>query len=199
MLKNCSVLAECSFLETLICDNFYGFINSCSIQCCTGDLCNNMTYQYSKTSVKPTNFGTVETRVNVTQGVMSNNTTRIPDDTSEITMTSSVSSVRNSLSSEKAMTSWTSAATSWTSQESQGAILSSARPDIEATFGVIAVSGDAKRIYVKLPVVMLMTILVSGINYHRFQRLKENNACLYATVFYCCCCCVFFFSKKDFK
>ena len=166
VLKNCSVLAQCSFLETLICDNFYGFINSCSIQCCTGDLCNNKTYQYRTTSVKPTNFGTVEACVNVTRGVVSINATRMPDDTSEITMTSSVSSIRNSLSSEKALTSWTSATTSWTSQESQGAI--STRPAIEATFGVIAVSGDAKRIYVKLPVVMLMTILVSGFNYHRF-------------------------------
>ena len=165
--KNCSVLAQCSFLETLICDNFYGFINSCSIQCCAGDLCNNKTFQYSTTSVKPPNFGTVERRVNVTRGVMSNNGTRMPDDTSEITMTSSISSMRNSMPSEKALTSWTSATTSWTSQKSQGTIFSSARPSIEATVEVKAISGDAKKICVKLPVVMLMTILVSGINYHR--------------------------------
>lgn len=168
VLKNCSVLAQCSFLETLICDNFYGFINSCSIQCCTGDLCNNKTFQYSTTSVKPTNFGIVETRVNVTRGVTSNNATRMPDDTSEITPTSSVSLIRKSLSSKKAMTSWTSATTSWTSQENQGAIFSSARPAIEATVEATAASGDAKRICVKLPVVMLMTILVSRINYHSF-------------------------------
>lgn len=170
VLKNCSVLAHCSFLETLICDNSYGFINSCSIQCCTGDLCNNKTFQYSTTSVKPTNFGTVETRVNVTRGVMSNNSTRMSDDTSKITMTSSVSSMRNSMSSEKALTSGTSATTSWTSQESQVVIFSSARPAIEATVEVTEVSGDATRICVKLPVVMLMTVLVSGINYHTQTR-----------------------------
>jgi len=165
VLKNCSVLAKCSFLETLICDNFYGFINSCSIECCTGDLCNNKTFQYSKTSVTPTNFGIVETRVNVTRTVVSNNATRKPDDTSEITMTSTVSMIQNSMSFEKALTSWTSVTTSWTSQKSQGAIFSSARPAIEPTIEVKPVSGDAKSICVKLPVLMLMTILVFEINH----------------------------------
>lgn len=166
--KNCSVLAHCSFIESVLCDNFYRFINSCSIQCCTGDLCNNKTFQYGTTSLTPTNFGSAETRVNVTRTVMSNNATRIPDVTSEITMTSSVSSIRNSITSEKALTSWTSALTSWTSQKSQVAIFSSAPPAIEPTVEVKAGSGDAKRICIKLSVLMLMTILVFGINYERF-------------------------------
>ena len=163
VLKNCSVLAHCSFLGTLLCDNYYGFTNSCSIQCCTGDLCNNNTFQYSTNSVKPTNFGIVETRVNITRTVISNNASRKPDERSEITMTSSLS-----MSSEKALTSWTSAATSWTSQKSQVAIFSSGRPAIEPTVEVITVSGYARRICVKLSVLMVMTILVFGINYNRF-------------------------------
>jgi len=69
------------------------------------------------------------------------------------------------MSFEKALTSWTSATTSWTSQKSQGAIFSSARPAIEPTIEVKAASGDAKSICVKLPVLMLMTILVFEINH----------------------------------
>ena len=167
VLKNCSVLAQCSFLETLICNNSDGLINSCSGQCCTGDLCNNKTFQYTVTSVTPTNFGIVERRSNITRTIVSSNATRMPDDTYEITMTSSVSSIRNSMSSEKLLKSWTSATTFWT-QESQGALFSSAaiEPTVEAT----AVSGYAKRICAKLLVLVLMTILVSGINYYRFSN-----------------------------
>jgi len=166
VLKNCSVLAQCSFLETLICSNFHGLINSCSGQCCTGDLCNNKTFQYSATSVTPMSFGIVQTRSHITRTIVTSNATRMPYDTSEITMTSSVSSIRNSMSSEKALTSWTSAATFWTLQKSQGAILSSA--PIETTVEAAAVSGHSKRICAKLPVLVLITILVSGINSCRF-------------------------------
>ena len=165
--KNCSVLAQCSFLETLMCDNFYGFINSCSIQCCTGDLCNNKTFQYSTTSLTPTNVGIVETRVNVTRTIMSNNATRRPGERSEITLTSSISSIRNTMSSEKALTSWTLATTSWTSPKSQVGIFNSTRPSIEPAVEATAVSGYAKRICAKLTVLMSMTILVFGINYDR--------------------------------
>ena len=168
MIKNCSVLAHCSFLGSLMCGNLYGFTNSCSIQCCTGDLCNNKTFHYSTTSATATNFGIVETRVNITRTVKSNNATRKPDERSEIPMTSSVSLIQSSMSSEKALTSWTSATISWTSQKSQVATFSSARPAIEPTVEVTAVSGYARRICVKLPVLIVMTILVFGINYNRF-------------------------------
>lgn len=168
VIKNCSVLADCSFIGAVMCSNIYGFVNSCSIQCCTGDLCNNKTFQYSTTSLTPTNFGILETRVNISRTVMPNNATRMPHKTPKITMSSSLSLSRNSVSSEKALTTWSSAATSWTSQKSQVAIFSSAPPVIEPTVGVTTVSGDAEKNSVKLIVLMSMTILVSGINYDRF-------------------------------
>ena len=169
VIKNCSVLADCSFIGAVMCSNIYGFVNSCSIQCCTGDLCNNKTFQYTTTSTTPTNYRILETRVNITSTVMQNNATRIPHKTPEITLSSSLSLSRNSMSSEKALTSRSSATTAWTSQKSQVAIFSSAPPVIEPTVGVSTGSGDAEKISVsKLTVLMPMTVLVSGINYDRF-------------------------------
>lgn len=171
VLKNCSVLADCSFLESLLCNNVYNLINSCSIQCCTGDLCNNKTIQNSASSTTRGSTASVETRANVTQTVtranitrtatratMSNNATRTPELTSGINMTSTAPSIRSSTSFERAVTSWTSA-------KSQEAMFSSASPAFEPTVHVRAVSGSTKRIYVQLPVLLLMTILSSGINF----------------------------------
>lgn len=142
VLKNCSVLAHCSLLETLWCDNSYNFVNSCAIQCCTGDMCNNKTFQYNASSVTQ-----VTPRVNATRTVT--------------LATSSVSLIRSTVTYERALTSWTSA----TSQEDIFSSASTAA--IEPTVKVIAVSGDAKRIYNQMSVLLLMVILGSGINCKR--------------------------------
>lgn len=162
VLKNCSVLADCSFLESLLCNNFYNLINSCSIQCCTGDLCNNKTIQYSASSTTRGSTASVKTRANATRTVtrvtMSNNATPTPELTSGINMTSSVPLIRSTITHERALPSWTSA-------KGQEAMFSSASPAIEPTVQVRAVSGSAKRIYVHLPSLLLMTILGTGNNF----------------------------------
>lgn len=153
LLKNCSVLAHCGFLEQLECDNHYGLIDNCSIQCCTGDLCNNETYQYNTTSVTREKV----TRT-VTRAITTNEATRAPELTSAISMTSS--EISTTTDHERALT-------SWTSETGQVAIFSSAIPTIEPAVKVNAISGDAKRILVQPPVLMLMVILGSGISYER--------------------------------
>lgn len=160
VLKNCTVLAHCSFIGKVLCDNSYNFINSCSIQCCIGDLCNNKTFQYGPSSVTRQSIMSVETRTKVTRSItratMSNNATRTRELTSGITTTSSVLSIQSTIAYERAVTSWTSA-------KDQEPTLSSVTPAIEPTVEVRAVSGDATRIYVQLPVLLLMMTLGSGI------------------------------------
>ena len=161
VLKNCSVLADCSFIGSLLCDNFHKLINSCSIQCCTGELCNNKTYQYGPSPVTRGSIENAGTRANFTQTVtratITDNASRTPQ-LSGIGMTSAVSWVRGTIAYERSFRSRTSA-------KSQEDVFSSAYPAMEPTVKVRALCGEAKRIYVLLPVLVLMTILGCGINY----------------------------------
>lgn len=50
-IKNCCILAECWVVKAILCENKHGFVNACSIQCCTGNLCNNDSLQPTRSSV----------------------------------------------------------------------------------------------------------------------------------------------------
>lgn len=160
-IKNCSVLADCGFLETLLCENTYGFINSCSIQCCTGNLCNNKTFQLTQGSVTRGNLKSTVTRTNFTRAITSHVTlTRKPGLTSGISMTSSPSITRISKTTK------TSMRTSWTSVKSQHVLSSSthALPTTKApSADVEAVCANANRFIFQLRFLLLMAILGSSV------------------------------------
>lgn len=159
VIKNCTILQHCWFTRGLLCDDPYGLISNCSIQCCKGDLCNNRTVQIAPSSVtrvvthtsavKRTNI----TRV-VTRATMTTMATRAPRLISGIHVTSSVSSTQSFTPNDKTVT-------SWTSQRSQVAIFSSKITTNESSFGVKAVSSHAKRFLSQLSI--LMSIIASGI------------------------------------
>lgn len=184
VLKNCSILQDCWFIGNVSCDNAYGFVNSCSIDCCIGDLCNNKTVQITQNSTtrvithtstdfaKGTNLKREVTHTGATPkatqaprftsgvSLTKRKATHAPRETSRIPMMTSVSSTQSqSTLTEKAFA-------SWTSQKSQVSISSSNITTNDLSREVRAVPNHSKGLWSHLLTQVLMLAL--GIIYERF-------------------------------
>lgn len=161
-IKNCSVLAYCGFLESMLCHNRHGFVNSCSIECCTGNLCNKKTLQLAQSTVTPVTrvtYSSSITRANFTRVLTSHVTlTRAPKLTSSIDVSPSSIS-RNTERTKSNMR------TSWTSVKSQFVLFSSVLPTTKpVTVEVQLVCASANRFFIQLSVLLLMAFLGLGFN-----------------------------------
>lgn len=167
VIKNCSILQDCCFNGNVLCDNSYGFVNSCSIDCCVGDLCNNMTVQITLNSVahvvthtsadfaKRTNLEREVTNTGATTKA-----TQTPMFTSGIPIMTAVSSTKHqSTLNDKA-------STPWSSQRSQVSVSRSNITTNDSSHEVIAVPNHSKGLWSQLLTQVIM--VAPGIIYERF-------------------------------
>ena len=153
-IKGCCVLAECWVVEAILCDNRHGFVNACSIQCCTGNLCNNNTLQPTPSSVERAMYVTPSNTVAHTSHVSQ---TRLTTLVSGITVTSSVIT----RFSEATKTSTNS---SWSSAKTRPVFFSSALLTFERnTVKVQAAFGSANRFLISHYFLLLTATLGSAI------------------------------------
>lgn len=169
-IKNCSVLAHCTFLETLQCDNTYGFVNACSIQCCTGNLCNNKTLQPTRSSV------TRGTNVSIASAIACANITRAI--TSHVKLTRALKiSLPPSSTTRISKPTKTNISSSWTFVKTQRVLFSGSLRTTQAnTDKVQAVSSSGNIVFIQFHFFLLTaTSLGSGIiNHVRFWPLSEQ-------------------------
>ena len=161
-IKNCSVLAHCTFLETLLCDNKHGFVNACSIQCCTGNLCNNNILQPTRSSV------TRGTRVSLASSITRANITRAI--TSHVKLTRALKiSVPPSSTTQISKPTKTNISSCWTSVKTQSVLFSSSLRTTQAnTDKVQVVSASGNVVFIQFHFLLLTaTSLGSGIINHR--------------------------------
>ena len=184
VIKNCSIRKDCRFNGNASCDNSSGFVNSCSIDCCVGDLCNNMTVQITLNSVahvvthtsadfaKRTNLGREVTNTGATTKatqtpmfasgipVMTRKATHALRVTSGIPIMTVVSSTqRRSTLNDKA-------STPWSSQRSQVSVSRSNITTNDSSHEVIAVPNHSKGLWSQLLTQVIM--VAPGIIYERF-------------------------------
>lgn len=184
VIKNCSIRKDCRFNGNASCDNSSGFVNSCSIDCCVGDLCNNMTVQITLNSVahvvthtsadfaKRTNLGREVTNTGATTKatqtpmfasgipVMTRKATHALRVTSGIPIMTAVSSTqRRSTLNDKA-------STPWSSQRSQVSVSRSNITTNDSSHEVIAVPNHSKGLWSQLLTQVIM--VAPGIIYERF-------------------------------
>ncbi|XP_022806284.1 uncharacterized protein LOC111343379 [Stylophora pistillata] len=185
VLKNCSILQDCWFIGNASCDNAaHRFVNSCSIDCCIGDLCNNKTVQITQNSTtrvithtstvfeKGTNLKREVTHIGATpkarqaprftSGVFltKRKATHAPTETSGIPMMTSGSSTQSQSNlNDKAFA-------SWTSQKCQVSISSGNITTTDSSREVRAVPNNSKGLWSQLLTQVLMVPL--GIIYGRF-------------------------------
>ena len=184
VIKNCSIRKDCRFNGNASCDNSSGFVNSCSIDCCVGDLCNNMTVQITLNSVahvvthtsadfaKRTNLEREVTNTGATTKatqtpmfasgipVMTRKATHALKVTSGIPIMTAVSSTqRRSTLNDKA-------STPWSSQRSQVSVSRSNITTNDSSHEVIAVPNHSKGLWSQLLTQVIM--VAPGIIYERF-------------------------------
>ena len=167
VIKNCSILQDCCFNGNVLCDNSYGFVNSCSIDCCVGDLCNNMTVQITLNSVAHVVTHTsadFAKRSNlereVTNTGATTKATQTPMFTSGIPIMTAVSSTKHqSTLNDKAFT-------PWSSQRSQVSVSRSNITTNDSSHEVIAVPNHSKGLWSQLLTQVIM--VAPGIIYERF-------------------------------
>ena len=184
VIKNCSIRQDCRFNGNASCDNSSGFVNSCSIDCCVGDLCNNMTVQITLNSVarvithtsadfaKRTNLEREVTNTGATTKatqtpmfasgipVMTRKATHALRVTSGIPIMTAVSSTqRQSTLNDKA-------STPWSSQRSPVSVSRSNITTNDSSHEVIAVPNHSKGLWSQLLTQVIM--VAPGIIYERF-------------------------------
>ena len=160
-IKNCSVLAHCSFLETLHCGNAHGFVNACSIECCTGNLCNNKTVQLTRSSV------TRGTRVSLASAITRGNVTRVV--TNHVSLTRALKiSVTPPSTTRISKPAKANISLSWTSVKTRRVLFSSSlRTTQDNTVNVQAVSASGNIFLIQFHFLLLTAYsLVSDIINH---------------------------------
>lgn len=108
--KNCSVLKDCGFLQSLHCHNKSGFIENCFIKCCTGNLCNDNTVKQVKSPVTRLNFITI-TYPSLTRATRSQETIATPGLPALQLSSSSMHRIYSASAETDMSTRWTSATT----------------------------------------------------------------------------------------
>ena len=154
-IKGCSVLAHCGFLKSMLCNNKDGFIKNCSVECCTGNLCNNETFKRTQSSIMHVNFSSTITQTRFSSVI-----------DSHVTITQAPSSSINRIFKTSNMS------ISWISTKSQVVVFSSAhaQPSTKVvTTKVKAICAGTDSIFIHLPFVLLMVVLSSGVII--FERL----------------------------
>ena len=133
-IKGCSVLAHCGFLKSMLCNNKDGFIKNCSVECCTGNLCNNETFKRTQSSITHVNF--------------SSTITQAPS-----------SSINRIFKTSNMSISWTS-----TKSQVVVFSSAHAQPSAKVvTTKVKAICAGTDSIFIHLPFVLLMVVLSSGV------------------------------------
>ena len=184
VIKNCSIRKDCRFNGNASCDNSSGFVNSCSIDCCVGDLCNNMTVQITLNSVAHVVTHTsadFAKRMNLEREVTNTGATTkatqtpmftsgIPVMTRKAAHASRVPSgipIMTAVSSTQRQSTLNGKAfTPWSSQRSQVSVSRSNITTNDSSHEVIAVPNHSKGLWSQLLTQVIM--VAPGIIYERF-------------------------------
>lgn len=156
-IKNCSVLKDCGFLQSLYCYNHSGIVENCFIKCCTGNLCNDNTLKHVESPVTRLNFITTITYPSLTRATRSQVTIATPGLPGQQLTSSSMSRIYSASAETGMSTGWTSASTP-TYTFSRDLV----QPPLRKTNAPCGGADRSSHIYSSLPTVILFGILSVG-------------------------------------